>query len=259
MARHTMGKILASLIPLALGGGLLVMSAPDASAQACRNYAQTAVDQNAENGRLNCGFSGPRWQDNFNRHRNWCRTVGRGARQAETDARNQQLAQCRTARAPAGGGGNRCGNYAQTAVDQHAENLRLNCGLTGARWQSDFRRHRNWCRTVNAAATRSETNTRVIASCSNAVWHSSHSHSPSADVVAATPTLRLSSFRRTSRWVAGSTITAGATIGGLTAIGAALSTGRRRARKHSAAIRCCVSASLRLGAQRTVLPMPIWP
>jgi hypothetical protein len=139
---------------------MLGVSPDHASAQGCQNYAQTAVDQHAENTRLNCGFSGPRWQSNFNRHRNWCRTVGRAARQSETQARNQQLAQCRTARAPAGGGGNRCGNYAQTAVDQNVENLRLNCGFRGARWQSDFRRHRNWCRGVNVAATRGETNAR---------------------------------------------------------------------------------------------------
>jgi hypothetical protein len=151
-----------AIVTLAMAAGMLSLSMGDASAQACRNYAQTAVDQNAENLGLNCGFTGPRWQNDFVRHRNWCRTVGPAARDRETNARNRQLEQCRVAQAPRppAGGGGRCARYAQEAVDQNAENRRLNCGLRGPRWQNDFVRHRNWCRTVNRAASRNETDAR---------------------------------------------------------------------------------------------------
>lgn len=41
----------------------------------CQDYARTAVAQNEENLRKQCGFTGPRWQSNFNAHLNWCRNI----------------------------------------------------------------------------------------------------------------------------------------------------------------------------------------
>lgn len=38
-----------------------------------------------------------------------------------------------------------CERYARMAVAQNEENLRRRCGYTGARWQSDFRGHYEWC------------------------------------------------------------------------------------------------------------------
>lgn len=151
-----------AIVTLAMVAGILLASPDNALAQGCRAYAENAIGQHAENLRLNCGFTGPRWNNNFGRHRNWCTTVGDAARARENNARGRQLEQCRVARAPQrpAGGAGRCARYAQDAVDQNAENLRLNCGLRGPRWQSDFARHRNWCRTVNRAATRSETDVR---------------------------------------------------------------------------------------------------
>ncbi|SFK86243.1 hypothetical protein SAMN05444581_13216 [Methylocapsa palsarum] len=60
----------------------------------CRQYAQTAVDANAQNVQHHCGFGGGRWQNNFNAHFQWCLNVGVDAPRNETDARNHQLAQC---------------------------------------------------------------------------------------------------------------------------------------------------------------------
>lgn len=146
-----------------IAAGLSALWTGEAAAQGCRNYAQTAVDQHAENLSLNCGFQGARWNGDFQRHRNWCRTVGDNARTRETDVREQRLQQCRVARAPQqpAGRGGQCARYAQVAVNQQAENLRLNCGFQGPRWQSNFVRHRSWCRTVNRAAADSETDVRT--------------------------------------------------------------------------------------------------
>ena len=78
-------QLLRAVMPLALAGGVLLALAAPASAQPCQNYAQSAVDQHAENLQLNCGFGGPRWQSDFVRHRDWCRAVGPVAAQRETD------------------------------------------------------------------------------------------------------------------------------------------------------------------------------
>ena len=60
----------------------------------CRQYAQAAVDANAQNVQHHCGFSGGRWQNNFNAHFQWCLNVGVDPPSNETNARNEQLAQC---------------------------------------------------------------------------------------------------------------------------------------------------------------------
>lgn len=150
------------ILSLVIAAGLFLLSTDQAAAQGCNAYARNAVASNTENLNLNCGFAGPRWNSDYQRHRNWCRTVGDDARRREINLRARRLEQCRLARAPqqprAGGG--RCARYAEEAVDQQAENLRLNCGLQGPRWQSNFARHRNWCRNVSRAATDDETEIR---------------------------------------------------------------------------------------------------
>ena len=38
----------------------------------CCDYANNAVQQNAENIKRNCGFAGPQWSSNYSYHYNWC-------------------------------------------------------------------------------------------------------------------------------------------------------------------------------------------
>ncbi|HFC04107.1 MAG TPA: hypothetical protein ENJ55_00260 [Rhizobiales bacterium] len=61
---------------------------------ACAGYASTAVSQNRLARRLNCRLRGPRWQNNYARHKNWCKRVSRAASRAETRARQRQLIAC---------------------------------------------------------------------------------------------------------------------------------------------------------------------
>lgn len=42
----------------------------------CSNYAHTAVDDQYTNARRHCGYSGPRWNNDFNAHYRWCQAVG---------------------------------------------------------------------------------------------------------------------------------------------------------------------------------------
>jgi hypothetical protein len=41
----------------------------------CRAYATRAVEFAAENGKRNCGFSGPRWSSDEQAHFGWCMTM----------------------------------------------------------------------------------------------------------------------------------------------------------------------------------------
>ena len=60
----------------------------------CRAYAQAAVAANRQNQSRGCGFSGPRWQNDFNAHFQWCLSVGIDRPRAEAQARADQLAHC---------------------------------------------------------------------------------------------------------------------------------------------------------------------
>lgn len=57
----------------------------------------------------------------------------------------------------------RCSEYVRTAVQQNDENVALNCGFTGARWDSNAANHENWCRVVASELPVSETAARADA------------------------------------------------------------------------------------------------
>jgi len=121
----------------------------------CAQYARRAVEQNQENARRGCGFSGARWHDDYDAHRGWCSTVDRATADGETAVRDQELARC-------GGGDNRsrCEGYARRAVEQNQENQRRACGYSGPRWGNDYDGHFSWCMGVEAEASDQETRAR---------------------------------------------------------------------------------------------------
>ncbi len=122
----------------------------------CSAYARTAVQENNQNLRRGCGFTGPRWQSDFRVHYDWCMRQGPGSNAPafENNARIQALASCRApsqpnfnsrqqpVRSPAQ---QYCASYAHSAVRANIENLRRGCGFTGPRWQSNFNVHYDWC------------------------------------------------------------------------------------------------------------------
>lgn len=61
-----------------------------------------------------------------------------------------------------------CHVYAQSAVGQNSENLRLGCGLSGPRWQAQEGGHFLFCKSTNVELLESETATRAeeLAVCS---------------------------------------------------------------------------------------------
>ncbi len=62
----------------------------------CQEYARKAIEEATEARRLNCGFSGPRWDASYSEHYNACVATGNfGWYNQETNARAQELAACR--------------------------------------------------------------------------------------------------------------------------------------------------------------------
>lgn len=132
----------------------------------CRDYAVRAVQQNDENMRLRCNFTGPAWQSNRNGHFDWCMTASRADREREDRNRAQKLNECRTNGGGGGGGGgggreDECRDYAEEAIAQARENTDLGCGFSGARWSARYAEHFNWCLSATRDQVRAERTARA--------------------------------------------------------------------------------------------------
>jgi hypothetical protein len=60
----------------------------------CERYGREAVAQFHDMRARSCGHSGPRWQDNYDAHFNWCLTAAEVDRGGEAGARRKQLRDC---------------------------------------------------------------------------------------------------------------------------------------------------------------------
>lgn len=122
----------------------------------CKRYAQTAINQNMENLKRSCGFTGNRWVSTYDIHYNWCmkgENYKKNA-QAETNTRKTLLAkQCKPKPRVDTKKQKICKDYAATAVDQNKVNLRRSCGFKGNRWQSNNKAHYDWCMKGNNSTT----------------------------------------------------------------------------------------------------------
>lgn len=66
--------------------------------ESCKRYADISVQQNADNLRRSCGFTGATWSSNYGVHYDWCMRGDnwRTAAPREEATRKSSLAQCRT-------------------------------------------------------------------------------------------------------------------------------------------------------------------
>jgi hypothetical protein len=120
----------------------------------CDSYAKRAVEQNEENIRNQCRFSGRRWQSVYNNHYNWCRNTTKRSSDSEIKKRDIDLQNCiRVREGP-------CKRYAEKAVKQNGQNIQKDCGFCGQRWQSSFDNHFQWCLEQPQSARDSETKAR---------------------------------------------------------------------------------------------------
>ena len=127
----------------------------------CDSYAKRAVEQNEENIRNQCGFSGRRWQSIYNNHYNWCLSVSKRSSDSGTRKRDNDLQNCIRGREGP------CKRYAETAVKQNNENIRKDCGFCGQRWQSSFDNHFKWCleQPQNARALETKAREKLLNKC----------------------------------------------------------------------------------------------
>jgi len=82
-----------------LAAGLLMAAAVAPAAQAanpaaCAAYAKSAVLQQNKNLALGCGFAGPRWNNVYLLHFNWCLTAPYSKVKSERHIRHAMLNQC---------------------------------------------------------------------------------------------------------------------------------------------------------------------
>jgi hypothetical protein len=112
---------------------VLSLSAHAAGTLHCENYVAEALEQNDWNKRLACRYTGPRWSDDGNHHKSWCRVSKVESTNGERITRAGDLDRCY------------CANYAREAMRQNAINLQNSCGFEGVRWHGSFDWHHNWC------------------------------------------------------------------------------------------------------------------
>lgn len=141
----------------------------------CQQYAETAVAQQQDNQKRQCGFQGGRWSADYAGHFAWCRQVPSVLAERETLSRTQALRnECRSGGSPGGGEQSdkhrRCQQYAENAVTQHRENIRRQCGYQGGRWSTDYTGHFEWCLQVPQLFADIETRARnqQLHTCSDA-------------------------------------------------------------------------------------------
>lgn len=159
--------------------GMLAQCAakPKQDQQACQAYAKEAVGQQKTNKARGCGLSGGAWSEDHAAHFDWCLGASQSARNAENNARNQQLAGCFTAQKAAAEKALKddCGKYAAIAVAQANENAKRSCGHAGGRWSANWQAHFDWCLGAPKNARDTEAAIRVKAlkdECSHRVCKS---------------------------------------------------------------------------------------
>ncbi|MEZ5827564.1 MAG: hypothetical protein R3D30_09030 [Hyphomicrobiales bacterium] len=127
--RGWLGVCLSFLLSVLLVPG----STAAADAAACDAYADQAAQQAALAVRFACKFHGPRWSNDADTHREWCRASTKAAVQAEADSRTTDIRLCM------------CDWYANNALSQAKANDARGCGFAGPRWSLDRSAHYRWC------------------------------------------------------------------------------------------------------------------
>lgn len=151
----------------------------------CRAYAKQAVEHNATNKKLECGYRGNHWSDSPKHHAAWCASVGAHADslREQHQEREIMLKKCRAGdkkdkkvekEGPRKAVSDEkmqtaCRDYADKAVKQTAAAKRNKCGFGGDRWNDSKQYHAGWCVSVGAkAATLTAQNkerAQMIANC----------------------------------------------------------------------------------------------
>ena len=159
-------------------------SLPPEKVAACRDYANRAIEQNAENRSLQCGLTGSRWGFGYDAYYNYCAKNPASAYESARRTRDQELERCKSALASRRDddrdgivlpqidlgldnmfGGNRredsfCRTFAAQSVRQVEEARRLDCGFGGSRWSPSRVRQARLCADIGPRAATQLLNAR---------------------------------------------------------------------------------------------------
>ncbi|QBQ55163.1 hypothetical protein [Nitrosococcus wardiae] len=130
-----------------------------ASKMYCSIYTKTAVAQNAQNIKNNCGYTGPRWNSDPEHHKEWCLNASAQAAQGEDLARIGQLAKCPGVQFPTGAD-KRCNMYSIVSIGQNKANLSTGCELSGPTWNANYIHHYSWCLNASQELTNAQITAR---------------------------------------------------------------------------------------------------
>lgn len=157
---------------------------PPLKVAACRDYANRALEQNAENNSLRCGLSGSRWGFGYDAYFNYCAKSPASAYESARRTRDQELERCKSMLASRDrndgdgivmpeidlglegmfGGGRReesfCRTFASQSVRQVQEARRLDCGFGGSRWSPSPIRQVRLCEDIGPRAATQLLNAR---------------------------------------------------------------------------------------------------
>ncbi len=117
----------------------------------CNRFALTAQAILRSAGQNNCrlqeSLPNTQWLGGYERAYAWCKKNRDEANETTLRAARASLSSCLLR-----GGGpyiERCDAYAKTAVRQYDKARRNDCGFSGSRWNSNYRRHYQWCLKVD--------------------------------------------------------------------------------------------------------------
>lgn len=127
-------------------------------------YAEKAEKQVNDNARLQCGFSGDRWNPNPEDHRQWALENNQETADSEVDARDQALKECLENMSDQ----DYAERYATYSVQQVEKSIEQECAYSGPRWVENHDEHYNWALTAPRAEAENEIKLREeeLKSCS---------------------------------------------------------------------------------------------
>lgn len=102
----------------------------------CDAYVNEAVSKAQGVRQFECGFQldDPRWGTDRDSHARWCKDASKDDVAREQARRRGEIKLCQT-----------CRIYANLAIAAAADNVKLNCGFEGPRWNDKAEDHFGWC------------------------------------------------------------------------------------------------------------------
>ncbi|AJX15588.1 hypothetical protein [Burkholderia ubonensis] len=131
-------------------GRLMQLNGCNHSEGMCEQYVQDALAANELNKRLQCRFSGPRYESTPQGHKSWCLGAKTESVADEIRGRYGDIDRCTT-----------CDHYAAEAIRYNELSKARGCKFSGPRWSSEREGHFRWCMGARLSSVVQEQNKRA--------------------------------------------------------------------------------------------------